>query len=615
MAGVGTRRPLAMPSKRITPPLSNRHELGGATLRFQGILLMGVLLPFAFPPHPAFGAESALTTAASVVMKEKEKKSIATRAGKPHRLVRRPSGQASTSAGKFEHATIPQIPRETSTEPPKVEHSLQRTSTIGGGTISVRGGVVQGSAAVQNHSPQKTTSSVASDPPISSISRSSAMNTGAAVAGPGGGDRRSRGRSVQHLVSEQPTLTQIVTPSAPQPVVTPPPPPPVPPAIGASPLSFSFNTTQGNSSPSPQTLTISNTGGGTLAWSATDNAAWLSVSPSTGSGNGTLALSISPAGLTTGTHSAMVTLNAAGAQPITIPVTVMVAAAPVPPSIGVSPTSLSFTAQQGGSDPSPQTLNISNTGGGTLSWSASDNAMWVSPSPFSGTGNGTVTVRAMTGSLTAGTYMGSVTISGDGVTSRVIPVTFSISAPPPPPPQPTISMSPSSLTFTATAGGSSPGSKSIVVSNGGTGTLTWTVADNANWLTATQSGNTIVATPNLGGLSAGTYSAVITVTASGATNTPQHVPVTLTVAAAPPPTTGSVTLRWNSNSESDLGGYKVYRATASGAYGAPIASLSPGTTQYVSSGLGVGTYYFVITAFDESGNESSPSVEVSKSIY
>ncbi|NOS78358.1 MAG: fibronectin type III domain-containing protein [Nitrospira sp.] len=177
-------------------------------------------------------------------------------------------------------------------------------------------------------------------------------------------------------------------------------------------------------------------------------------------------------------------------------------------------------------------------------------------------------------------------------------------------------MSPTNLAFNATAGGNTPSTQNVVITNTGTGTLTWTVTDNANWLTATQSGNSVVASVNIAGLAAGSYSGVITVAASGATNTPQTVPVTLTIAAATQPTTGTVTLSWVPNSESDLAGYKVYRATASGGYGAPVATVPAGTSQYVSSGLAKGfTYFFVITAYDQAGNESPYSSETSKSVY
>src|SRR4029077_3947495 len=65
------------------------------------------------------------------------------------------------------------------------------------------------------------------------------------------------------------------------------------------------------------------------------------------------------------------------------------------PAIGASPTSISFAVTQGVT-PATQTLSISNTGGGTLSWTASDNAAWLSLSPSSGTGNGAVTLTATT---------------------------------------------------------------------------------------------------------------------------------------------------------------------------------------------------------------------------
>src|SRR4029077_10851668 len=101
-----------------------------------------------------------------------------------------------------------------------------------------------------------------------------------------------------------------------------------------------------------QTVSISNTGGGTLSWSASDNAAWLTLSPASGTGNGTVTLTATTGTLTAGSYSGTVTLSGAtGVTPVTVPVTFTVAAAPVPPAIGASPTSLSFTATQGGANP------------------------------------------------------------------------------------------------------------------------------------------------------------------------------------------------------------------------------------------------------------------------
>ena len=105
--------------------------------------------------------------------------------------------------------------------------------------------------------------------------------------------------------------------------------------------------------------------------------------------------------------------------------------------------------------------------------------------------------------------------------------------------------------------------------------------------------------------------ALLTVSAAGTSS--KTVAVTLTVNA---PATSSATLTWNANTESDLAGYKIYRATTSGGYGAPIATLQGNVTTYIASGLQSGTtYFFVITAYDLSGNESPYSNEVSKSIF
>lgn len=89
----------------------------------------------------------------------------------------------------------------------------------------------------------------------------------------------------------------------------------------------------------------------------------------------------------------------------------------VPSVIGASPTSLSFAATQGGANPATQTLSISNTGGGSFSWSAGENATWLTLSPVSGTGNGAVALTVTTGSLTAGSYSGAVTVSSRSLLS------------------------------------------------------------------------------------------------------------------------------------------------------------------------------------------------------
>jgi hypothetical protein len=74
-----------------------------------------------------------------------------------------------------------------------------------------------------------------------------------------------------------------------------------------------------------------------------------------------------------------------------------------------------------------------------------------------------------------------------------------------------------------------------------------------------------------------------------------------------------VMIGWNNNTDPDLAGYKVYCGTAPGEYDY-ILNVGLNNQVYVY-GLQEDThYYFAITAYDESGNESSFSREVQTTI-
>ena len=310
-------------------------------------------------------------------------------------------------------------------------------------------------------------------------------------------------------------------------------------------------------------------------------------------------------------YNGTATVKAAG---ITKQVTVslVLSAAPRPPAIGLNTTSLGFSGMVGGANPAAQTVAVSNTGGGTLSWKASDNAAWLILSPVSGTNNGTMTAGVNLTGLTAGTHNTAITVTASGAATKTIPVTLTLTIPPKPP---AIGLNPTSLTFTGVAGRTNPAGKPVSISNSGGGTLSWTASESAAWLTLSAvsgtNGGTVSANVNLKGLTAGTYNAAVTVAAPGASA--KTLPVTLTLTAPP---ANMATLTWHAGTEQDLAGYKVYRGTASGTYGAPLATLPKTITSHTATGLQIGTtYFFVITAYDGAGNESTYSNEVSKSIF
>src|SRR6185436_15002866 len=384
-------------------------------------------------------------------MKFVEKKDVQTLTRTPHRLIRKqpnapiasvepsPSGSLPISSVP----TAPPLPQTDNTTPQSTESSSLYRSV--GAAVPI--------------------ATISVTPPPATTKGSIAIGTSATgtipLAAPGNGKGNSStsgngntgGRSMSKLAAEMPGLAQLI--SAPSdPVVS------TNPAIGASPTSLSF-TAQTGTNPAAQTLSISNTGAGTLTWMASGSAPWLTLSPGSGTGNGVLTLSVATGTMTPGTYSSAVSITATGATPVSIPVSFTLTA---PPAISANPTSLSFTAQQGGANPATQTVTLSNIGGGTLSWSASESTPWLTVSPASGTGTGTVTVSVTTGSLTAGPQTaGSVTFSAPGATPVSIPVSFTLTAPP------AIGTSPTSLSFTAQQGGANPATQTVTLSNTGGG--------------------------------------------------------------------------------------------------------------------------------------------------
>lgn len=79
---------------------------------------------------------------------------------------------------------------------------------------------------------------------------------------------------------------------------------------------------------------------------------------------------------------------------------------------------------------------------------------------------------------------------------------------------------------------------------------------------------------------------------------------------------GTVTLAWDPNTESDLAGYKLYYGNAPRAQ-APYTQtvlINDRTATNWQVTLNPGVYYFGLTAFDRTGNESGFSNEVSAQI-
>ncbi len=206
------------------------------------------------------------------------------------------------------------------------------------------------------------------------------------------------------------------------------------PSISLTPTALSFSGIAGGIAPAAQSMSLRNPTGGTLSWSMSSNAAWLSLAPASGTTtteSDSISAGVNLTGLAAGTYTAAITISATGATntPQVIPVSLTVSPAPTAsPVIGLSVSNMAFTGTAGGSNPATQSLTISNTGTGTLSWTVGDNAAWLTLSPTSGTNAGTVSASASLSGLAAGTYSGTITVSATGATSKTIQVTLTVSS-------------------------------------------------------------------------------------------------------------------------------------------------------------------------------------------
>jgi len=219
------------------------------------------------------------------------------------------------------------------------------------------------------------------------------------------------------------------------------------PTLTGSPTTFTFSAVQGAENPPNQTLTVSRSMTDTTTLTASDNATWLTVSPSPISMTQTawLAVAVNTSGLAAGTYNATITLTTIeGGQSVTSQVPVTLTVSPSSQSttssttsdtssttlstVPTNPTSLTFYAVEGATNPPNQTITATKTtASGTLT--ASDNAAWltVSLALSSTTGTSWFTAAVNTSGLSAGTYNGAITITEGTSASTTIPVTLMIS--------------------------------------------------------------------------------------------------------------------------------------------------------------------------------------------
>ena len=86
------------------------------------------------------------------------------------------------------------------------------------------------------------------------------------------------------------------------------------PTLSVSPLTLSFSASVGGNNPPPSTISVANTGAGTLNFTASSDSSWLSVSPVSGTAPQSLQATASITGLVAGTYTGHITIASSGTQ-------------------------------------------------------------------------------------------------------------------------------------------------------------------------------------------------------------------------------------------------------------------------------------------------------------
>lgn len=314
-------------------------------------------------------------------------------------------------------------------------------------------------------------------------------------------------------------------------------------------LAFSGTPAQ---SPAGQTMTIQNSGGQALNWTAgrttSDSLDWLSVSPASGllpaHTSAVLTVEVNSLKMAEGTYQGALSFSYAGGSPQEVAVTLTVNPPPLP-VISVDPANLNFSTNQG-YNPDPQKFTIANTGNALLNWSLQGDAnaaLFLRLDHTKGSleagQSTTITVSPTIGSA-SGPINGTLTVidSDQNTTVASVPIKVSIAVTS----QPVISVFTGNMEFDHTATFTDEGILAIFANTGDL-PLNWSIAASpqVSWLSFDVSSGTL-APGDFGfvtvycrsaGVKAGTYTVTLTIkdTAAHTVAAPRSFTVTLKVSA------------------------------------------------------------------------------------
>ena len=204
------------------------------------------------------------------------------------------------------------------------------------------------------------------------------------------------------------------------------------------------------------------------------------------------------------------------------------------PVLGIPVTTFNFSALEARSNPEPQVLKIQSLGPESIRWEVTEDCPWLQVIPAVGESSGEVDEVTLNMDITGlvwGNYDADLTIlDPEAVNSpQTVRVNLVIHGP-------KIELSATHLEFEANQNGPNPPEQILRVRNSSGGRLMWQVTENCDWLRANPTaGESVSESDEVGvgvditGLAWGVYNCHLMISDTNAINSPQTVPISLSV--------------------------------------------------------------------------------------
>ena len=363
-----------------------------------------------------------------------------------------------------------------------------------------------------------------------------------------------------------------------------------------------------------QVLTVSNTGASTLnISSAAVSGAGFTVSgltfPYALTAGATAGLSVTFTPTAAGAASANLSLTSNASDPS---ISVALSGNAMTPGYLSAPSSLNLGSVLLGSSQT-QALMLTNSGGSSLNISsalASGSAFTVGglTFPYTLAAGSSVSLSVVFSPTVAGTASATLSLSSNAFDPTVTIALSGTGATS----SGTLGVTPGSMSFGSVTIGSSQSQSGSVTASGGSVTVSSVSSSNAaftlgglNLPLTIPSGQSIPFTLTFAPTTTGTASANISFFTSASSSTSE------TASGTGATIQHTVDLSWNASTSTSIVGYNVYRASsAGGTYTKINSSVNPSMTFSDSTVQSGKTYYYVTTAVDLNGAESSFSNQV-----